>query len=953
MPGKPGRVAAALFVLLLIAGAVLVWIPSLRAAPASSGAGEPRHYDIGSPMLTDIWVDPARGSDSATGNSRSQALSTIVEAWNRIPSGTTLTGTGYRILLAAGDYPESSIPTYLESRHGTHNFPLIIQGADGREAATLKSELNIYDCTYMYLIDFNIIADPGGECLHNEQCRNFLVRDMRMNGGHRAAQETVKVNQCQYYYIEDSDISSAWNVAVDFMAVQHGHVVGNRVHDAGDWCMYFKGGSCYITAEGNELFDADNGGFAAGDGTGFDFMVSPWIHYETYDIKFVNNIVHDTQGAGIGVIGSYNTLVAYNTLYRVGSSSHGIEVIHGTRSCDGNAARCSALLAQGGWGTATHGTEYEQPIPARNVYIYDNVLYNPPGFQSAWSHLSVEGPRTPATGSNIPAPSRVDTNLRIRGNMIWNGPAGLPLGIGEPDQGGQASNPTCNPAQVRADNSINEARPQLVDPEAGDFAPRHAGTIFTAATYAPPVFPGGDRPSPPLSPEGDLDNSVTRDFYGNPRSSSGPPGAIAASPTSTFYFAEGYTGSGFSEYLCIGNPGSSEAHVAITYLSPGGGQQRQDIAVPASSRSTVSVNDAVGPGREVSAKVTSDRTVAVERPMYFDYGGITGGHVTRGASRASSSWYFAEGYTGDGFDDYICVLNPGSHAASLSFHFQTEERGEVVKDGLSVGAGTRATFKMNDLLGGGYQCSLALSSNRPVVAERPMYFRYNGRAGRGWDGGHCVVGASGLGTTYLFAEGTTRPGFDEWLTLQNPGSSAIEVSAVYQFAPGQGASKEKTYTVEPGHRRTVFVAEEVGTGKDVSVRLSAPSAFLAERPMYFSYGNEGWDGGHCVVGARSEATDWFFAEGYTGPGFDEWLCLWNPGGISIDVEVLYFTQEAGALAPRTVRVPAGSRVTLKVNDHAGPGYQLSVRLHAGSGAGFVVERPMYFNYKGITGGHDA
>jgi hypothetical protein len=45
-------------------------------------------------------------------------------------------------------------------------------------------------------------------------------------------------------------------------------------------------------------------------------------------------------------------------------------------------------------------------------------------------------------------------------------------------------------------------------------------------------------------------------------------------------------------------------------------------------------------------------------------------------------------------------------------------------------------------------------------------------------------------------------------------------------------------------------------------------------------------------------------------------------------------------------------LTLKVNDHAGPGYQLSVRLHAGSGAGFIVERPMYFDYKGITGGHD-
>ena len=51
---------------------------------------------------------------------------------------------------------------------------------------------------------------------------------------------------------------------VDFMAVQYGHVVGNRIHDAGDWCMYFKGGTAYITAEANELYGADNGGFSAG-----------------------------------------------------------------------------------------------------------------------------------------------------------------------------------------------------------------------------------------------------------------------------------------------------------------------------------------------------------------------------------------------------------------------------------------------------------------------------------------------------------------------------------------------------------------------------------------------------------------------------------------------------------------------------------------------------------------
>lgn len=57
-------------------------------------------------------------------------------------------------------------------------------------------------------------------------------------------------------YIENCDISGAWDNAVDFVAVQQGHVVGSRIHRAGDWAMYAKGGSAYLTITGNEFFAA-------------------------------------------------------------------------------------------------------------------------------------------------------------------------------------------------------------------------------------------------------------------------------------------------------------------------------------------------------------------------------------------------------------------------------------------------------------------------------------------------------------------------------------------------------------------------------------------------------------------------------------------------------------------------------------------------------------------------
>ena len=254
-------------------------------------------------------------------------------------------------------------------------------------------------------------------------------------------------------------------------------------------------------------------------------MVSPWIHYEATDIKFVNNVVHDTEGAGMGVNGGYNILLAWNTLYRVGRRSHAIELVQGNRGCDGDTARCASLLAAGGWGSALAGDQYDQPIPNRNVFVFDNLLYNPPGYQSQWTQFALPGPRATAATSNIPSPARADDNVVIRGNLIWNGPAELPLGIGGDGEGGQPGNPTCTAALVLAQNAVNTVRPVLVDPAGGDFRVAAGCDLSGAATVAVPGFAGGDRPVRPSAPPGDLSNAVTADITGSPRAAGDLPGA--------------------------------------------------------------------------------------------------------------------------------------------------------------------------------------------------------------------------------------------------------------------------------------------------------------------------------------------------------------------------------------------------------------------------------------------
>ncbi len=490
-----------------------------KEATATPSAGAV--YEIGTPTVTDLWVDPVAGDDGRPGTSRTLALRTVSAAWAKVPQGAPLTGTGYRINLLPGSYAEATFPTYWEERHGTFHFPIILRAADGAGTVTLQGYVNLFDVAYLYLIDLGVANQ--GDVLHCERCDHFLIRNSRFDGGDRAAHETIKINQSQHVYIEGSEIRGSYENAIDFVAVQYGHIVGNRIHAADDWCIYLKGGSAYFRIEGNEIYNCGTGGFTAGQGTGFEYMSSPWLHYEAYALRFINNVIHDTEGAGFGVNGGYDILLAHNTLYRVGARSHGMEFVFGGRGCDGEVANCQANHALGGWGPVSVGAE--EPIPNRNIYVYNNLLYNPPGYASQWQHFAIHGPRTPTAGSHIPSPARTDDNLQIRGNLIWNGPADLDLGMGG-DQGCQPANPTCNAAQLVADNAINTVQPQLVNPSGGDFRPVLGGNVAGVTTYALPDFPAWASLTPSV-PADSLVNAAPVDRDGLPRSAPGLPGAYA------------------------------------------------------------------------------------------------------------------------------------------------------------------------------------------------------------------------------------------------------------------------------------------------------------------------------------------------------------------------------------------------------------------------------------------
>ncbi|RJP26896.1 MAG: hypothetical protein C4536_14930 [Actinobacteria bacterium] len=113
--------------------------------------------------------------------------------------------------------------------------------------------------------------------------------------------------------------------------------------------------------------------------------------------------------------------------------------------------------------------------------------------------------------------------------------------------------------------------------------------------------------------------------------------------------------------------------------------------------------------------------------------------------------------------------------------------------------------------------------------------------------------------------------------------------------------------------------------------------------------------GAAGVGAKT----WYFAEGYTGPGFEEWILLYNPpenqGGSGIVVQPGITMYSNGGLIGEAYSPPLlpGQRASININDAAAYyGYSGDVSIVVYSNTyPFLCERALYFNYKGqITGG---
>jgi len=414
-----------------------------------------------------------------------------------------------------------------------------------------------------------------------------------------------------------------------------------------------------------------------------------------------------------------------------------------------------------------------------------------------------------------------------------------------------------------------------------------------------------------------------------------------ATPSTQAYFAEGYTGYtpswSFHEQLAISNPGAAQT-LTVTYLLASGGPIVKTYSLAAQSRFTINVNHEVGPLQQVSAALSAPNPFVAEREMYFRYPtGVDGGHNAMGAQSLGTVFYFAEGYTAGGFDEYLTLMNSSASQTAnvqVTYFFNSGAAPKTVSH--PVNPSSRLTVHVNDApeAGPNQQVSMRVTSDIPILAERPMYFNFFGQTG-----GHVVVGASAPLTNLNLAEGHVGQSFNEYLTILNPNATAANLTITYFL--GSGGPVQQLLQVAGNSRATVHVNDVLPDGSDSSVHISSDQPIVVERPMYFTY--NGWTGGHDAMAVPDSAlsTTLNFAEGYVAANFAEYYTILNKSASAATVTFTFYLP-AGAPVAKTITVPANSRWTEKINNDLPAGTYNSVQIT--SSVPVLAERPEYFSY---------
>ncbi len=223
-------------------------------------------------------------------------------------------------------------------------------------------------------------------------------------------------------------------------------------------------------------------------------------------------------------------------------------------------------------------------------------------------------------------------------------------------------------------------------------------------------------------------------FYEGGHESAGVPDAATS-----WFLAEGATGSFFDNFILVSNPNGVPANLTVTFLLDSGVAIPTIHQVPANARITINVEtqDAQLASANVSTTVTSDVPVIAERAMYWS-GGFTTWYEAHNAfdvTATGTKWGLAEGRVGAPFNHqtFILLANPSGTAATVRITYLRTNGTTVVKTYTVAGTSRKNVWvnaEVPELVNEGFGALIEVTNGVEIAVERALY----------WDNGAQVFG---------------------------------------------------------------------------------------------------------------------------------------------------------------------------------------------------------------------
>jgi YVTN family beta-propeller protein len=208
----------------------------------------------------------------------------------------------------------------------------------------------------------------------------------------------------------------------------------------------------------------------------------------------------------------------------------------------------------------------------------------------------------------------------------------------------------------------------------------------------------------------------------------------AAAPATTWLLAEGATGSYFSTYVLLANPGTDPAQATVTFLPDSGVPVTKEYSLAGLQRKTLDIaaEDPALVGTAVGTQVVSDRPIVVERSQYWPNPLWHEAHNSGGVTTPGTRWGLAEGRVGGAANDatYVLLANPGADPVTATVRF-LRTNGTTVTKVVPIAPTSRVTV---GIAGAGSDVpelideafGVTIEATHPIVVERSMYSSVNG-----------------------------------------------------------------------------------------------------------------------------------------------------------------------------------------------------------------------------------